>query len=82
METYNGELLHTAAYRRPEAYTGQRVVVVGGNSAIQIAVEFARWQRCRSRPDRRSRPDLGGRSASTCATGCTTAASTGCRRMS
>jgi putative flavoprotein involved in K+ transport len=42
METYNGELLHTAAYRRPDAYTGQRVVIVGGgNSAIQIAVELA-----------------------------------------
>ncbi|SFO60556.1 Flavin-binding monooxygenase-like [Geodermatophilus obscurus] len=42
METYNGELLHTAAYRRPDAYTGQRVVVGGGgNSAIQIAVELA-----------------------------------------
>jgi putative flavoprotein involved in K+ transport len=41
METYNGELLHTAADRRPDTYTGQRVVVGGGNSAIQIAVELA-----------------------------------------
>jgi putative flavoprotein involved in K+ transport len=42
LASYTGELLHAAAYRRPEAYTAKRVVVVGGgNSAIQIAVELA-----------------------------------------
>ena len=39
---YTGTLLHAAGYRRPEPFTGQRVVVVGaGNSAVQIAVELA-----------------------------------------
>jgi putative flavoprotein involved in K+ transport len=42
LASYTGELLHAAAYRRPAAYTGKRVVVVGGgSSAIQIAVELA-----------------------------------------
>ncbi|MEV0704895.1 NAD(P)/FAD-dependent oxidoreductase [Saccharopolyspora sp. NPDC050389] len=39
---YTGAVLHSADYRRPEPFTGQRVVVVGaGNSAVQIAVELA-----------------------------------------
>ena len=38
---YTGELLHVSAYRCPEKYAGRRVVVVGGgNSAIQVAVEL------------------------------------------
>lgn len=41
-EVFQGQTLHAAAYRGPEAFRGQRVVVVGGgNSAIQIAVELA-----------------------------------------
>ncbi|NKY35511.1 NAD(P)-binding domain-containing protein [Nocardia speluncae] len=39
---YTGEVLHAAEYRRPQPFTGQRVVVIGsGNSAIQIAIELA-----------------------------------------
>ena len=42
METYRGELLHTHEYRNPERFAGKRVVVVGGGaSAVQIAVELA-----------------------------------------
>ncbi|WP_176579667.1 NAD(P)-binding domain-containing protein [Actinomadura formosensis] len=37
-----GEVLHSAGYRRPEPFAGKRVVIVGGgNSAVQIAVELA-----------------------------------------
>ena len=39
---FTGTLLHAAHYRRPEPFTGQRVVVVGaGNTAVQVAVELA-----------------------------------------
>lgn len=39
---YEGETLHVAEYRSPDAYAGKRVVVVGaGNSAIQVAYELA-----------------------------------------
>ncbi|MQM26902.1 flavin-containing monooxygenase [Glycomyces albidus] len=42
LDTFTGTVLHAADYRRPEPLTGQRVIVVGGgNSAIQIAVELA-----------------------------------------
>ena len=41
-DAFQGQLLHSAAYRHPAPFHGQRVVVVGaGNSAIQIAVELA-----------------------------------------
>lgn len=41
-EVFQGEILHSSAYRNPTRYRGQRVVVVGrGNSAVQIAVELA-----------------------------------------
>ncbi len=43
---YRGRILHSFAYRHPDSFAGQRVVVVGGaNSAVQIAVELARVAR-------------------------------------
>ena len=40
---FRGRILHSVEYRRPEPYTGQRVLVVGaGNSAAEISVELAR----------------------------------------
>ena len=39
---FGGRQLHTAGYRTPEEFTGQRVVVVGGgNSAAQILAEVS-----------------------------------------
>ncbi|RED75998.1 flavin-containing monooxygenase [Cohnella phaseoli] len=41
-EAFQGHILHSSAYRAPEPFINQRVVVVGrGNSAVQIAVELA-----------------------------------------
>lgn len=41
-EVFQGEVLHSSAYRNPDRYRGHRVIVVGrGNSAVQIAVELA-----------------------------------------
>jgi putative flavoprotein involved in K+ transport len=41
-DTFQGQMLHSASYRHPAPFQGQRVVVVGaGNSAIQIGVELA-----------------------------------------
>ncbi|MFB7115433.1 flavin-containing monooxygenase [Streptomyces sp. NPDC056291] len=43
LDGFTGTVLHTAQYRSPEPFTGQRIVVVGaGNSAVQIATELAR----------------------------------------
>ncbi|HMQ29916.1 MAG TPA: NAD(P)-binding domain-containing protein [Chloroflexaceae bacterium] len=45
-EQFGGTIRHSFAYRQPEPFAGQRVVVVGGgNSAVQIAVELARTAR-------------------------------------
>ncbi|MGW8488321.1 flavin-containing monooxygenase [Streptomyces sp. NPDC055886] len=42
LDGFTGTVLHAAEYRRPQPFTGQRVVVVGaGNSAVQIAAELA-----------------------------------------
>ncbi|MEO3786267.1 NAD(P)-binding domain-containing protein [Actinocorallia sp. B10E7] len=42
LESFTGTVLHSSAYRRPEPLAGRRVVVVGGgNSAVQIAIELA-----------------------------------------
>lgn len=39
---FKGEQLHSYHYHTPDAYTGQRVVVIGSNnSAVQIACELA-----------------------------------------
>ncbi|WP_411070547.1 flavin-containing monooxygenase [Streptomyces sp. cmx-4-25] len=41
--SFTGRLLHVADYRSPDAFAGQRVVVVGaGNSAVQVVAELAR----------------------------------------
>jgi putative flavoprotein involved in K+ transport len=43
LAAFTGVVLHSADYRTPDAFAGARVVVVGGgNSAVQIAVELAR----------------------------------------
>ncbi len=42
-DRFSGTIVHSVAYRRPEEYQGQRVLVVGaGNSAAEISVELAR----------------------------------------
>lgn len=42
LERFTGRVLHTADYRSPAGFAGQRVTVVGaGNSAVQIAAELA-----------------------------------------
>lgn len=44
--SFGGQVLHASEYRSPASVRGERVVVVGGgNSAIQIAVELARSAR-------------------------------------
>lgn len=41
-QRFQGEILHSVAYRTPAPFHGKRVIVVGaGNSAIQIAIELA-----------------------------------------
>jgi putative flavoprotein involved in K+ transport len=40
--SFGGAVLHSAAYRTPQPFNGQRVLVIGaGNSAVQIASELA-----------------------------------------
>lgn len=40
--TYQGQILHSAHYRNPQAFKDQRVLVVGSrNSAVQVAYELA-----------------------------------------
>ncbi|MEU9867870.1 NAD(P)/FAD-dependent oxidoreductase [Actinomadura sp. NPDC048021] len=44
--SFTGRVLHSSQYRRPEEFAGQRVVIVGGgNSAVQIAIELAAQSR-------------------------------------
>src|SRR2546425_7282794 len=43
MERFAGRLLHSVEYRRPDAFVGRRVLVVGvGNSGAEIGSEIAR----------------------------------------
>jgi putative flavoprotein involved in K+ transport len=64
-ELFAGRQLHTADYRGPEEFAGQRVVVVGGgNSAAQILAELSRtaettW--AAARPPRFLPDDVDGR---------------------
>lgn len=40
---FSGTVLHSSAYRNPEAFVNKRVLVVGaGNSAVQISTELAK----------------------------------------
>ncbi|GAA3944498.1 flavin-containing monooxygenase [Actinoplanes auranticolor] len=42
LDAFTGTVLHSSQYRNPTPFTGSRVLVVGGgNSAVQIAVELA-----------------------------------------
>jgi putative flavoprotein involved in K+ transport len=42
--SYQGAVLHSSSYKNPHPFMRQRVVVVGGgNSAVQIAVELAQY---------------------------------------
>ena len=42
-QLFGGRVLHSVEYRRPDGFTGRRVLVVGaGNSAGEISVELAR----------------------------------------
>ncbi|MFC5435497.1 flavin-containing monooxygenase [Rhodanobacter umsongensis] len=42
MEDYQGQIIHSTAYRNPSAYAGKRVLVVGfGNSGGEIALDLA-----------------------------------------
>jgi cation diffusion facilitator CzcD-associated flavoprotein CzcO len=41
--TFGGRIIHSSAYKRPDPFRGQRVLVVGaGNSAADVAVDVAR----------------------------------------
>ncbi|GGK63091.1 ArsO family NAD(P)H-dependent flavin-containing monooxygenase [Ornithinimicrobium pekingense] len=64
-EAFGGDQVHSARYRSPERYAGQRVVVVGGgNSGAQLAADLAphahvTW--CTLRPPRFLPDDVDGR---------------------
>lgn len=45
-ELFEGSMLHVSEYRVPEAFAGQRVIVVGaGNSAVQVGHELTQHAR-------------------------------------
>lgn len=42
LKQFGGQVIHSSSYLRPDSFAGQRIVVVGGgNSGVQIAVELA-----------------------------------------
>lgn len=58
-ETYTGRLLHAAAYRNPQPYAGQDVLVVGvGNTGAEIAVDLVEGGAARVRLAVRTAPHL------------------------
>jgi dimethylaniline monooxygenase (N-oxide forming) len=41
MQTFQGQIIHSHVYRRPDAFNGKRVAIIGfGNSAVDIASEI------------------------------------------
>jgi putative flavoprotein involved in K+ transport len=43
LDTFTGTVLHSADYREPSSFTGQRVIVVGAaNTAVQVGYELAK----------------------------------------
>lgn len=43
---FEGQVLHVSDYRTPEAFSGQRVIVIGaGNSAVQVGYELTKHAR-------------------------------------
>jgi cation diffusion facilitator CzcD-associated flavoprotein CzcO len=66
-EAFEGELIHSAAYRNPEPFEGKRVLVVGpGSSGMEIAHELTRggaekvWLAVRTAPNVMLREGPGG----------------------
>ncbi|MGW0536075.1 flavin-containing monooxygenase [Streptomyces sp. NPDC003032] len=58
-DTYSGELLHAADYRRPSPFTGKDVLVVGvGNTGAEIAVDLAEGGAARVRIAVRTAPHI------------------------
>ncbi|MGV9882374.1 flavin-containing monooxygenase [Streptomyces sp. NPDC003006] len=58
-DTYSGELLHAADYRRPSPFTGKDVLVVGvGNTGAEIAVDLAEGGAARVRLAVRTAPHI------------------------
>ncbi|MGI5171816.1 flavin-containing monooxygenase [Spirillospora sp. CA-253888] len=42
LDVFSGQVLHSSQYRSPKGLEGKRIVIVGGgNSAVQIAIELA-----------------------------------------
>jgi putative flavoprotein involved in K+ transport len=58
-EGFAGELLHAAAYRRPEPFAGRDVLVVGaGNTGTEVATALARGGAARVRVALRTPPNI------------------------
>jgi putative flavoprotein involved in K+ transport len=58
-ESFDGELVHSSAYRNPHPYRGRDVLVVGaGNSGAEIATDVAEGGAARSRLSVRTPPQI------------------------